>query len=75
MSTFPEMGCKETEIPVPGSDRDDFEGSPTGLGCVLETGMRLYVPAIPTQFNPSVPDAPNWHITVFEKRLHETVTS
>ena len=25
--------------------------------------------------NPSVPDAPNWRISAFEKRLHETETS
>ena len=25
-------------------------------------------------FNPSVPDAPNWRISVFEERLHETET-
>ena len=25
--------------------------------------------------NPSAPDAPNWRISVFEKRLHETETS
>ena len=25
--------------------------------------------------NPSVPDAPNWRISTFEKRLHETETS
>ena len=25
--------------------------------------------------NPSVPDAPNWRISVFEKRLHEAETS
>ena len=26
-------------------------------------------------FNPSIPDAPNWRILGFEKRLHETETS
>ena len=36
--------------------------------------LNFFTPRV-RPLNPSVPDAPNWRISVFEKRLHETETS
>ena len=43
------------------------------------TGIELMSKGLNLKFyqwlNPSVPDAPNWRILLFEKRVHETETS
>ena len=40
--------------------------------CVrIRSRLRQFFPFV----NPSVPDAPNWRISVLKKRLHETETS
>ena len=40
-----------------------------------ERGFNQYTSlSIRQTLQPSVPDAPNWHISAFENRLHETET-